>query len=341
MPAERRFRMRSPQSLRDWMSVLLPGQTPCAQRAAWELVRALLVHFTTNLTQLARQTDRATPTRGARQFLARWLRRSQWDPDPVYAQLLHLVPAVWQGSQTLPLLLDCTFLGAGGQGWTVCQVSVPWQGRALPVYRVITRRTDPEWGQTAVVLAALGWLRQVLPGPHTRYVVVMDRGFPSYRLIQELQDLGWRYVLRINDRWKMAHPEFTGRWLREIEGRATARLFPHATLGTPCPQAGTYRGCHTQVVAYRGVGQQATWFLATSEDDPEAVVTLYRLRMQVESGFRDVKGPWGLDELAEWQDQEAVARFLAGWRCTSGGSPFCGKSIACGSSGRATRCAGG
>jgi hypothetical protein len=31
----------------------------------------------------------------------------------------------------------------------------------------------------------------------------------------------------------------------------------------------------------------------------------------IEGEFRDLKGPWGLDELARWQDREEVACFLA------------------------------
>ena len=32
--------------------------------------------------------------------------------------------------------------------------------------------------------------------------------------------------------------------------------------------------------------------------------------MRIECEFRDLKGPWGLDELAGWQDAARVTRFL-------------------------------
>src|SRR5687768_8867932 len=103
--------MRSLQSLRAWTQRLLPAQSPCAQTAGWVLLRALLVQFTTNLTQLARQAERTTGTKGARQYLARWLDRGAWEPTQLYAALPHLLPAVWSGTDTLPVLIDWTHLG--------------------------------------------------------------------------------------------------------------------------------------------------------------------------------------------------------------------------------------
>ena len=306
--------MRSPNSLRAWTRELLPARSCCAPASAWELLRALLVEFTSNLTQLARQADRNTTARVARQFFSRWLGRSQWDLNTIYAGLPRLVPSVWRQRQ-IPLLIDFTFVGEGGEGWSILQVSLPWQRRALPVYRAVTRRTEPEWGQTQLLLASLGWLRQVLPGPQARYVLVLDRGFPSHRLIHELQALGWRFVLRINADWTLTHREYTGR----LKGLGPAgRLGPvpqlcrEAILGR-CVQGQPVRNrsCRVNVVWYLGPGHQEPWFLATTERQARAAVAIYRERMRIEAEFRDLKGAWGLDALATWTRREAVARFLA------------------------------
>lgn len=64
-------------------------------------------------------------------------------------------------------------------------------------------------------------------------------------------------------------------------------------------------------VDYRGVGRQANWYLVTSENDAALAVAHYRQRMQIEQGFRDLKGYWGQDHLAEWLDQDRVACLLA------------------------------
>jgi hypothetical protein len=132
------------------------------------MVRSLLVSFTTNLTQLARQTDRDTPCRGARQYFERWLERPQGEPQALYAHLTRFTRGVLGRRKRVLLLIDLTFLESQ---WAVLQVSVPWQRRALPLYREVRRWEDPtgeEKTQAERVAACLKWLKKHLPGPLSR-----------------------------------------------------------------------------------------------------------------------------------------------------------------------------
>lgn len=310
--------MGSHQSLRAFVADLLPGQSDCSQSAAGELLRALLLGFTTNLSQLARQTDRSTGARGARQYLGRWLQREQWAPDRLYVRLTRQARRVLLRGRTQPLLLDTTYLS---DTWAVLQVSVAWQGRALPVYRLVTRWKDPEWGQTAQVQAVCAWLQQHLPGPRGRYVLVLDRGFPSHLLLRYFQEQGWRYVVRLSAGWKLTHAEHTGP-LRDVVAPETRgpvpphappsrwrRWFGDAVLGRR--GKGRADWSRTHVVCWEEPGHAETWYLATSERTATQTYAIYRQRMQIEGEFRDLKGPWGLDELARWCDRGRVACFLA------------------------------
>ena len=74
----------------------------------------------------------------------------------------------------VPLLVDFTHLATR---WTVLQVSFPWQGRALPLYRLVFASRGPEVGQKEQVRTATAFLRAHLPAPLARYVLVMDRGY--------------------------------------------------------------------------------------------------------------------------------------------------------------------
>src|SRR5207302_2356849 len=121
------------------------------------------------------------------------------------------------------LLVDVTFLGGV---WAVLQVSIPWQQRALPLYRAVRRWEDPDATQeplSDLVDQALTWLEQHLPGSRDRYVLVADRGFPSHLLIRTLQATGWRFVLRVKSNWKLTHPAHTGS-LRELAAAATPQV---------------------------------------------------------------------------------------------------------------------
>ena len=211
--------------------------------------------------------------------------------------------------------MDITHLGGCDTGWSILQVSLPWQRRALPVWRGVLTRKAPSQQQTHWVLAACDLLACCLPGPRSRYVLVMDRGFPSKWLINELQGRGWRFVLRLKEDWRVVHPHFQGS-LREarLTGQVgpCPRLLRDAVLGwrPSGPRAARY-ACRAHVVWYWGAGHREPWFLVTSERRASRVVALYRERMQIEAEFRDLKGPLGLDLLGRWLDAEEVARFLA------------------------------
>lgn len=309
--------MRSPDpptSLKQWLHELLPGMNPCVHAAARCLLQAFFVQFTTNLAQLGRQADRNTGARGARQFFARWLDRSHWEPQQLYAVLPSLLPVLWRGQGDLLLLLDFTHLGGGGEGWTVLQVSVPWQRRALPLYRVVLPRTAPGEAQRTLVLAACDWLALALPGSRRRYVLVMDRGFPSKELVHALRGRGWRFVLRINGDWRITHPEHTGLLSEALKaGRVgtVPQVLRDARFGSERDAKARRGDYQAHVVWYHGPGHAEAWLLATSETDAARAVALYRERMRIEAEFRDLKGALGLDLLRSWRNLNRVARFLA------------------------------
>jgi hypothetical protein len=272
------------------------------------MLAALMQGFTCNLCQIARQLSRAGSASIRRQFLARWLQEPAWDPEVIYAGLNRRARRLLAGTWQVALLVDSTFLG---NEWAVLQVSVGWQRRALPLYRGVLYRCQT--GQSALVKAALCWLAEQLPGPRSRYVLVMDRGFPSHALITWLAGQRWNFVLRVSAKWKMTHPCFTG-LLRQAHERAdlvgpTPRHFAHVMLGRL--HKGPDEVSWANLVTYSGEGCAEPWLLVTNLQQADPVVALYRQRMQIEQEFRDLKGPLGLDRLASWHSRERVARFLA------------------------------
>ena len=301
--------MCSRQSLRQWVDALLPGTSSCCRGAAHDLLRALLVGFHTQLGQLARQADHPTRARGTRQFFTRWLNRDHWEPAAIYSQLHRLTRRALQRQKEVLLLIDVTDLA---NQWRVLQVSTPWQRRALPLFRVVYPYSGPECDQVSALAQALDWLEANLPGARQRYVLVMDRGFPSNALVTALQEHGWRFVLRVKSNWRLEHPRYTGQMRHAVaEGLVGPEplLLPAARLGWGGRGAGRCSQAHA--VFFHGVGHEQPWFFVTSESDPHVAVALYRQRMRIEQEFRDLKGPLGLDLLAAWLSQERVARFLA------------------------------
>lgn len=301
--------MRFRFSLRDWIADLLPEATPAAQGAALGLVRALLYHYTTRLVDLARQSDHSENARTARQFFSRWLDRRHWQPQEIYTRLQPYVRQLLaQRRGSVVLLVDTTFLQ---NHWAVLQVSVVWQGRALPLYRVVSRWKNPDAGQRELLFAAVTWLERHLPGRRRRYILVMDRGFPSHELIRRLQQNGWRFVIRIKGHWKMTRKDYAGAvaagpWQKSLQ------LYRDVELGSRATGEGTrLRHSVADVVRAFDPNAKEPWYLVTNLASAALAVQTYAERMKIEEEFRDLKGHLGLDHLAIWKDVDKVARLLA------------------------------
>lgn len=305
--------MHSIGSLRQWTRELLPDASDCAHAAAWQLLRALLIEFTPNLCQLARNLERDTCAKHARQYLSRWLRAPSWDPLELYGGFPRQLRRMLACSGPVMLIIDWTYLA---NDWAVLQVSVAWEGRALPLLRLVTPRKapdDPELRQTPLVKKALALLSELLPGPRSRYVVLMDRGFPNHLLIQYLREQKWRFVLRVKGDWRVAHSQGTGR-LNQVSTQWLApgtapRRWQKAALGTK--RRGRAYYSEADVVFYWGIGHREPWYLVSCGVRAKQAVAYYRTRMQIEGEFRDLKGPFGLDYMAVWYSQDRVERFLA------------------------------
>jgi hypothetical protein len=302
--------MRSTPNLEEWLASLLPDAGLSAQQAAATLLRALLATYTTVLSQVARHCDRDPAAKITRQWLSRWLARPHWHPETLYAHLNRHARRLLTAGNELPLLVDFTDLG---QKWRVLQVSLPWQGRAIPLYRSVVSRTAPEVAQPLQVRIACAWLQEQLPGPLARYVVVMDRGFPSHLLVRQLTESGFGFVLRANGEWKLTHPRYTGRLKSAPKQPGLVGPEPRCLLEVVlgCRGKGRAYWSRANVVLYHGEGAREPWYLLTSERSGWRAVRLYRERVKIECEFRDLKGALGWDRLARWHDPERVARFLA------------------------------
>jgi hypothetical protein len=303
--------MRSPGSLCDLVAHLLPAAGRCGQHAAVQLLRAMLIGFTVQLTQLARQseTDGEGSAKVRRQYFDRWLNDPRWDPAALYAGLNRRARRLLATRRHVPLLMDLTDLG---EQWSVLQVSLPFERRALPLFRSVVAYQEPQVERRTRVREALAFLEKQLPGPRSRYVLVADRGFPGHWLIRQLQQSNWRFVLRLTRRWKVTHPDYTGELMAAVDVPGLVgprpRCLARAVFGRRGKGADEW--CEAHLVLVHEAGRKEPWYLITSERRAPRAVAIYRERMQIECEFRDVKGPLGLDTLQRWHHRERVARLL-------------------------------
>jgi hypothetical protein len=231
---------------------------------------------------------------------------------PVFYQALakHMI-----GPQRRPvILIDWSDLSADRE-FHLLRASIPVDGRALTIYEESHHQRNN--GNPRVQKRFLMTLKTILPR-HCHPLIVTDAGFrtPWFRAVQ---DMGWDFVGRVGghmmlspqggEDWVRVEQVFEtatarGRYMGEIDLARKNPLTCHAYLlkkqkkgrvkktvfGQRCAMK------HSEKNAHR---ERTPWLIVTSLDKTYAnskqIINLYKTRMQIEEGFRDIKNSrWGL-----------------------------------------------
>lgn len=213
------------------------------------------------------------------------------------------------GATTRPVILvDWSDLDARKRHYLL-RASLARDGRSVTVYEEVHTLASKDKRRTH--RAFLQQLQALLP-VGCRPIIVTDAGFRT-PWFQHVEALGWDWVGRIRHRHKMRWRS-GGRWFDAKrcyqQASGTARYLGQAVLTRSNPwacQLVVYRGkargrkhytCAGNVAQSRRSRTYAArarepWLLATSlpltSKLAKQVVRLYRLRMSIEEGFRDMK----------------------------------------------------
>jgi hypothetical protein len=219
------------------------------------------------------------------------------------------------GAQRRPvILIDWSDLSADRE-FHLLRASMPVAGRALTLYEESHRQRES--GHPRVHKQFLKRLSTLLPR-HSHPIIVTDAGFrtPWFRAVQAM---GWDFVGRVGghmmvsakgeEDWVRIEQVFTtatprGRYLGQIDLVRNNPLTCHAYLIRKKKQSRIKKTVfgkrcvmkHSEKNAHR---ERTPWLIVTSLDNPYAntqqILNLYKTRMQIEEGFRDVKNSrWGL-----------------------------------------------
>jgi len=222
---------------------------------------------------------------------------------------LYITAAQWiiGNKKGIPILIDWSWLP--GAKLCVLRASVPTQGRALTVYEEVHPKKKNNNHQ--VHKTFLQKLKTIIP-KECKPITITDAGFHS-PFFKEVERLGWDWIGRIRNLTK--HKKLkTENWVscKELHDKATKipSLFSEVILSKSTPiqcSVFLYKGKKKGRIAKNklGVRRKAKaskvcanagrepWVLATSFNGGEKiankVVRLYKSRMQIEEGFRDLK----------------------------------------------------
>jgi hypothetical protein len=195
--------------------------------------------------------------------------------EPVARELLSRVPA----GQPIRLVLDTTKIGAKRK---LLLISLAYRHRALPLCWTWARGPRGHcstWRQ----LALLSALYPLLP-PGADVLIVGDCEFGAVAVLQQLEQWGWKYVLREE-----------GKCLVRANDQAEWQYFeslvqqPGERVWRPDQQFTRFHAYRTNLLADWQIGQKDRCLLVTNLPTPVLAQRAYRRRMWIDESFGDLK----------------------------------------------------
>jgi hypothetical protein len=216
--------------------------------------------------------------------------------EACFAPLLRWVVRWWQG-RALALAIDATLQG---DRLAALMVSVLYQGSAIPVaWAILPANAPGPW--RGPILRLLGLLRPAVPEGWA-VLVLADRGLWGPCLWQQIRDLGWHPLLRIQGHTTFA-PEGGAPGAARCLVRPGEAWVGRGRLGTP-----KKRRLDVTLIAVWGQGQKEPWVVVTDLAPAQVGVGWYALRVWVELGFRALKSLGWQWQRTRRRDPARVAR---------------------------------
>ncbi len=206
-----------------------------------------------------------------------------------------------------PILIDWSWLP--NVNYCLLRAAIPTQGRSLTIYEEVHPKKKNN--NHKVHKEFLKKLKSIIP-QGCKPIIITDAGYHS-PFFREVEKLEWDWVGRIRNLTKYNKPKY-GAWIscKELHKNATKtpNYFSEVILSKSTPikcSLFIYKGKKKGRIAKNKLGKRRKakaskicakanrepWVLATSlqggQKMAKKVIRLYKFRMQIEEGFRDVK----------------------------------------------------
>lgn len=198
----------------------------------------------------------------------------------------------------LLIALDWTGLPDG----RMCLVAaIPFAGRAIPLYWLLTKHPLPEKSQNKLEERLIRDVVALLPG--VTPIILADRGFGRASFFQFLASQGLFFVIRVR---KEVCFTCKGRKkkLTEVKTKpGVIRWYENVTYR----EDGVVKGVN--IAATVAEAEEDPWFLVTNLLNKHKTVALYEARFRIEEFFKDTKHQLGIEKL-QTPDTTKVHRLL-------------------------------
>jgi len=197
--------------------------------------------------------------------------------EPLVRQWLQ---AQYDGIREIRLVVDGTKVGFAHQ---LLMVSIAYRRRAIPIAWTWVRHVKGH-STASKQIALLSYVRRLLP-PRAVVFLVGDTEFGAVKVLKQLDDWRWYYVLRQKANtcvWIEAHQGW------KSFGDYIQKAGQSIWLGSGyLTQSNIYL---VNLLVHWKVGEKEPWCLATNLTDKRLALAFYKRRMWIEEMFGDMKG---------------------------------------------------
>jgi hypothetical protein len=275
------------RSLRDLLVQLRPNERQTRIRNFSWLLVGLFLSRSVHLSKIANKipTTKATLPSAVRR-LSRLLDNAaihvrEWY-EPLARRLLECQAQSLGGE--VRLIVDGTKVGFKHR---LLMVGLAYRKRAIPIAWSWVRS---EKGHSSAYKqrALLGYVRHLMPNGAARVSVVGDSEFGAIKVIEQLEEWGWYYVVRQKSSYLVCSPKQQPhqewRPLGELIERRGERVWLQDAL------LSRLHAHQTNLLLYWERGEKEPWLLATNLLECAKALSCYRRRMWIEEMFADFKG---------------------------------------------------
>jgi len=272
---------------------ILPQMRLTRQRNLALVVLGLLQVRDAHLT--ISEIARAIPSKSDHWYklkrLWRFLSNVKWSPTECCHPLLRFVLARFRVGQYLPIIFDQSTLAGK---WEVLWASIPFRGRALPIYFTLFRYAnishDPEGSQNKIENEFIRAVVDLVPATLTP-VLLFDRGYARVSLLQFLATLPVKYVIRARKNVLIRYRRrFTG-LLADVPIRRGQLLWWPKTLYQQ------EAACPVNLTISWNNSADEPWYLLTNLRRSDTTVHWYERRFRCEELFKDIKDQLHLETI--------------------------------------------
>lgn len=233
----------------------------------------------------------------------RFLSNVKWSPAECFHSLFAFLLLRFRVGTFLPVIIDQSTLAGK---WEVLWASIPFRGRALPVsckvFRYADIGADPAGSQTKLEDQ---FVRDVVAMiPHSLHpLLIFDRGYARVTLIQLLDFLQVRYVIRVRkDTTVRYHRQYQGPLCGVKVRRGELIWWPHVWYHSR-------QQCKVNLAITLNDTAEEPWYLVTNLKRGATAVHWYERRFRCEELFRDIKDQLHLETI-RIKTTERVERLL-------------------------------